>query len=157
MQKNHLFSLLLFVVGFQLMGWAISTLTMPEITTWYDTIKRSPLTPPNQVFGIVWSALYLILSLSAWRVYVRKDMPLRKLIAGIFAVHMIVNWAWNPVFFIGHALFPAFAMILFLIFTAAILLYLIWPASRLAALAFLPYLVWLTFAGHLSQFIWLNN
>jgi len=156
-QKNHLFLLLLFVVGFQLVGWAISNLTMPEIGTWYETLKRSPLTPPNQWFGIVWSILYLLLSLSAWAVVTSKDMAFKKMIVSLFAIHMLVNWAWNPVFFNLHALFPAFVMILFLIFTAAMLLYLIWPARRWAALAFLPYLVWLTFAGHLSQFIWLNN
>lgn len=157
MQKNHLFSLLAFVIAFQLMGWAISQLTMPEVTTWYDTLKRSPLTPPDSVFGIVWSILYLLLAFAAWRVFTLKTMPFRSAVLTIFAVHMIVNWAWNPVFFLAHAIFPAFVMILFLIFTAAMLLYIIWPASRAAALIFLPYLCWLTFAGHLTQFIWLNN
>jgi tryptophan-rich sensory protein len=75
----------------------------------------------------------------------------------LFALHMLLNWAWSPLFFMAQAVLAAWLLILLLIFTAAMLLWLIWPIDRPAALVFLPYILWLVFAGHLSHFILLNN
>jgi tryptophan-rich sensory protein len=157
MQKSHLFSLILFILAFQLIGGGIGMLTAQDVDVWYKTLERSPLTPPDYTFGIVWTILYVMLACSAWRVYVSPSSPRRQFVLTLFTTHMLVNWAWNPVFFMAHAILPAFLMILFLIFTAAMLAYLIWPIRKWAAMVFMPYLLWLTFAGHLTQFIWLNN
>jgi benzodiazapine receptor len=157
MQKRDSFSLVLFILAFQIIGGAIGYLTSQDISTWYQGLQRSPFTPPDYLFGIVWPILYLLLSLSAWKIYKTASWSERKTVLSLFAVHMLVNWAWNPVFFTAQAVIPAFFMILFLIFTGAMLAYLIWPLKKWAALVFVPYLMWLTFAGHLTQFIWLNN
>lgn len=108
-------------------------------------------------FGIVWPALYLLLSYAFWTVWKQPAGGERTLILRIFILHMLLNWLWSPLFFIGHELFASFVLILVLIFTASMLLWLIWPFKKSAALVFIPYLAWLTFAGHLAHYIWRSN
>lgn len=155
--QNPLGSFLVIAAVFQAIGGFIGIMSGPGPDGWYDLLAKSPLTPPGAVFAIVWPCLYLLLSYAFWAVIRAPEPRDRSVILRLFCLHMILNWAWNPLFFLGHQLFASYLLILALIFTAAMLLWLIWPLRRSAALVFLPYLAWLTFAGHLAYFIWKNN
>jgi len=155
--KESLKSLVVLVTGFQLIGGFMGFLTGQSIESWYNHLNRSPFTPPDAAFGIVWSILYLLLAVSYWMVYTAKAHPQRNIVLGFFSFHMILNWAWTPVFFTFHALLASYILLLAVIFTAAMVAYLIWPINKRAALIFVPYILWLNFAGHLAEYIWRNN
>jgi tryptophan-rich sensory protein len=55
-----------------LIQFAGNYFTMMSVKTWYPTLVKSALTPPGYVFGIVWTILYILMSIAAWRVY-RKE------------------------------------------------------------------------------------
>lgn len=150
-------SFLGFVGFFQLMGGLMGWITAHGVDGWYQTLNRSPLTPPDAVFGIVWAALYFLLSVAFWMVWKRDKSEGRTFALRLFTAHMVLNWLWSPLFFTAHALLPAFALILILIYTAAMLFWLILPLDRKAAFIFIPYISWLTFAGHLSHYILQKN
>lgn len=59
----------------------------------------------------------------------------------------------EPPFFLAHQVLAALIVIFMMIFTAAMLLWLLWPVKKAASLAFVPYIAWLTFAGHLTHYI----
>jgi translocator protein len=145
------------IVSFQIIGGVLGSVTSQNVEGWYRGLDRSPLNPPDWAFGAAWSFLYLILSLSYWKTYESRYQKDGWLILALFSVHMIMNWIWTPLFFVGHALLASYLLILILIFTAAMVAYLLWPLSRWASLVFVPYIGWLIFAGHLSEFIWRHN
>lgn len=154
---KKIIGLAVFVAGFQLVGGLLGWLTSQDVDTWYAGLDKSPLNPPGPAFGIAWTILYILLAVAAWRVWANENLPSRKTILTTFAAHMVLNWAWTPVFFTAHLIAPAFFLIVVLIVTALWLARRMWPHDRLAALLFVPYILWLTFAAHLNFYIWQNN
>ncbi len=150
-------SFLVIAAFFQGMGGLMGWITTQGIDGWYQTLDRSPLTPPNPAFGIIWSILYFLLSAAFWLVWRKPESKQRSFVISLFTAHMVLNWLWSPLFFTAHALLPSFLLILFLIFTAAMLFWLLLPLDRKAVFVFVPYIGWLTFAGHLSHFILQKN
>lgn len=61
MQNKNYFSLIIWIVALITIGGVIGSLTKPEISTWYSTLNRSNLTPPNYVFPVAWTILYGII------------------------------------------------------------------------------------------------
>lgn len=155
--KQPLVSFLCIIVFFQAMGGLMGWITAQGVDSWYQTLQRSPLNPPDFVFGIVWTGLYLLLGIAFWLVWQKPRTRARAIAMGLFLFHMILNWAWSPLFFAFHAVGASVLVILLMIFTAAMLLWLLWPLDRRAALVFVPYIGWLGFAGHLSHYIWKMN
>lgn len=149
--------LIAFLVFFQIMGGLMGWLTSKDVDGWYKTLERSPLNPPEATFGIVWTALYLLLAFSAWKIWSMPESRQRSIILTLFGFHMLLNWAWTPVFFTLHAVLPALIVIAVMIVTAAMLGLMIRPLSRAAALVFVPYTAWLCFAAHLTHYILVHN
>lgn len=151
-----------FIIFFQLMGGIMAYLTAQGVEGWYQMLEKSPLNPPDWAFGAAWTALYVLLAVTAWLVWHKKtDDPAqnrnRAIALAVFTGHMGLNWAWTPVFFTFHWLLPAFLLILALIVTALWLARLIYKAQGPAAWLMLPYIGWLTFASHLAYYIWRHN
>lgn len=135
------------------MGW----ITSQQVDGWYKTLHKSPLNPPDWAFGAAWTALYLALSIAFWLVWKAPESKQRTTALRFFIFHMLLNWSWTPLFFTAHALLPSFLLILALIVTAAMLARFNYVVSKTAALAFIPYLGWLGFAGHLAYYVWQQN
>jgi hypothetical protein len=60
-ENKKYFSLIIWIVALIAIGGIIGYLTKPEISTWYSTLNRSTLTPPNYIFPIAWTILYGII------------------------------------------------------------------------------------------------
>lgn len=155
--KHPLKSFLGFVIFFQAMGGLMGWITAQGVDGWYQTLQRSPLTPPDPVFGIVWSVLYFMLAVAFWLAWKKRSGKQRTIILVLFAFHMILNWLWSPLFFIAHAVGASLLVILVMIFTAAMLAWLLWNQDKRASILFAPYICWLLFAAHLTHFIWQAN
>ncbi len=128
--------------------------TTPNIAVWYAGLVKPSWTPPNWVFGPVWSVLYLCMAVAAWLVW-RKGNALVPLT--FFAVQLAFNAAWSWIFFGLHS--PA---------AASIDIVLLWVAIAATTIAFcrrslvagvllLPYLAWVSFAAVLNFAIWRFN
>ena len=155
--RNSVLSFLVIVCFFQLMGGLMGWITAQDVDGWYQTLWRSPLNPPDYIFGIVWTGLYFLLSVGFWLIWKKENKSERNWLLVLFASHMILNWAWSPLFFAMHATGAAFLVILLMIFSAAMLTWLVWRFDKRVSLIFIPYLLWLMFAGHLSHYIWQSN
>ncbi len=156
--SNKVFSFLVIAIMLQIIGGTIGWATQSGVDNWYDTLNRSPFTPPNATFGIVWSLLYLMLAYVFWTIWhSRPKDRMRNIIIDLFIVHMVVNWSWSIVFFQFHYVALALYIILVMILTAAMLAWLVWKMDPKASIVFVPYIAWLIFAGHLTHFIMQNN
>ena len=47
-----------------------SLATVPNIPTWYEGLDKPPLLPPNEVFGPVWSVIYLMIAVALFLVWI---------------------------------------------------------------------------------------
>ena len=131
-----------------------SLFTRPAIEGWYASLPKPSWTPPNWVFGPVWTVLYLSMAIAAWLVWRRGGFPGAKLPLALFAAQLALNVAWSGLFFGLRTPGAAFAEIvllwLFILATAIAF----WPISRVAAWLMLPYLLWVTYAAGLNYSIW---
>ena len=114
---------------------------------WYESLNKPPFTPPNWLFGPVWTTLYILIAIAGWRTFRAgaNTVPMR-----FWYMQMVLNWLWSPIWFTLHWTWPAFAVIV-LIFAAIIGFILTsWRRDRLSALLFVPYALWVGFASVLN-------
>jgi len=134
-------------------GWV----TADSVKTWYTTINKPSFTPPNWVFGPVWTVLYVLMGVAAWRVWCKARPDQLRVPLALFAVQLALNLAWSVVFFGAHRIGGAVVVIVGL--EAAILATMV--AFRridgLAALLLVPYALWVVFAAALNIAVWQLN
>ena len=138
-------------------GAASSIFVTRSILTWYAALAKPPFTPPNHVFGPVWTVLYSLMAVAAWMVWKTRSSTCRRRGLRLFAVQLALNFLWTWIFFSTHQTLTAFLDLLAL--WAAILLTILTfrKMSHTAAWLLVPYLVWVTFAGYLNLAIWKLN
>ncbi len=144
------------VVVCLLIGWLSSLLNASPIESWYPSLEKSSFTPPDYVFPIVWSVLYVLMGVSVGLLYTVHDISKRILLL-LFAVQLIFNVSWNFFFFYMQS--PVLGLVNLLILVALGVAYFmgtLW-VKRSSALFFLPYLVWILFATYLNFYIVMYN
>ena len=99
MKLNEILKLVLSIVVCQLVGFIGSFFTTPAIPTWYATLNKPSFTPPNWVFGPVWTLLYLMMAVSAWLVWSDPGLPRARIPLILFIVQLALNAAWSCLFF----------------------------------------------------------
>jgi tryptophan-rich sensory protein/uncharacterized protein YbjT (DUF2867 family) len=125
---------------------------------WYPSLAKPSWTPPGWLFGPVWTLLYFMMGVAAWRVWRRDGILEARLSLGVFALHLVFNAAWSGIFFGLREPALAFAEIvaLWLLIVATTLLFS--ARDRVAAVLMVPYLTWVSFATALNGAIaWMNR
>jgi len=89
-------------------------LTKPSISGWYAALRKPPWTPPNWLFGPVWSALYLAMAIAARLVWRSAGVSASKLALTLLALQLVLNVGWPAIFFTLHIPGIAFAEIVLL-------------------------------------------
>lgn len=128
-----------------------------EDNLWYQSLTLPDLQPPGPVFGIAWSILYTLIAGAAAVVWASGQGAARRQALTLFAIGMVVNWIWSPVFFLGHQIEAALVIIMVMLVLAVWTTWRFAGISRVAAGMMLPYIAWLIFAGGLNAAIWRLN
>lgn len=132
--------------------------TTPNIPGWYAGLVKPSFSPPNWIFGPVWTLLYAMMALSVWRILsLDPATPGRRAALTLFFAHLALNAGWSFAFFGARSpglgvmvILPLLAMILMLIVRLR-------PLDRLAAALLVPYAAWVSFATILNTAIWRLN
>jgi len=129
---------------------------------WYATINKPTWTPPGMVIGMVWTAIFILATISALRVWNKKYTKAERYnhilwIMVLFMVNGILNIEWSFLFFYTHNIFAAFIEAVLLGLSVLALVFVIWPVSRLASALLIPYLGWVTFASYLTYIVYTMN
>ena len=128
-----------------------------QIGDWYAGLAKPSWTPPNAVFGPVWTGLYVLMGVAAALVWRQVGFGAAWKPLAVFAVQLVLNAAWSWLFFGLHRPGSAFAEIVAMWAAILITLVLFWRVRPLAGILFLPYLLWVSFAGVLNFSIWQLN
>jgi translocator protein len=136
--------------------------TSQSVTSWYRTLRKPKLNPPDWIFGPVWTVLYTQMAVAAW--LVRRGIarhPARQGIGTaalvVWAVQLLLNVAWSGVFFARRQIAGGMAVIVALWVAIAATAVLSGRVTRLAGVLLVPYLAWVTFASYLNLRLWQLN
>lgn len=121
---------------------------------WYMALKKPDWTPPGWLFGPVWTVLYIMIAVAGWLVWRKEGFSL---ILTLWLVQLIANMAWSWIMFGTHQIGWALLDITLLWLCIAGFIALAWTAHTTAALLFVPYLLWVSFATALNFSIWRLN
>lgn len=121
---------------------------------WYEALAKPSFTPPNAVFPIAWTALYVMIGLAGYFAWKAEGLGAA---VGVWLLQLSLNAAWSYVMFGRHEIGLALAILMALWLAIAAFIALTWRSSRLAALLFVPYLLWVSFAGLLNFELWRLN
>lgn len=123
---------------------------------WYEGLERPPLSPPNWIFGPVWTMLYIGIAVAAWRIW--RSRPPTKHPLVFWGIQLVLNALWSLLFFGLHR--PGLALVDIGVLWVVIVITtrLFFRQDRLAGWLFVPYVAWVSFATYLNAgFVWLNN
>ncbi len=124
---------------------------------WYESLQRPALTPPNWVFGPVWTVLYIMIALSIFLIVKNQRAGSGLGIYILIALHLMTNFSWTPLFFRLQSPGLALIDILILDVTLALMIYYFWQTNRVASFLLWPYLLWVLFATYLNFSFYILN
>ncbi len=145
-----------FLVLAALAGGLGSLATTPSIPTWYAGLAKPWFNPPNVVFPVVWTALYVLIAIAGWLAW-RAGSPGGTGTLVPYFVQFALNVAWSFAFFGGHSPIAGLVVIALLAIAIVWTIFAFWTISRPAALLLLPYLLWVAFASVLNLAIYALN
>ena len=132
-----------------LLGGLGGYLTASAIGSWYSTLNKPPGTPPNWLFGPVWTILYAMIGASfalIWHQgHLGKTRP-----SFFFVLQFLLNLAWTPVFFGAHQIGAALLLLILLWLAIAATIREFARLSKPAAYLLIPYLIWVSYATYLN-------
>ena len=124
----------------------------------FNSLAKPPLSPPQWLFPVAWTALYLMMGTACYLVWVSDASPARKERAlTVYGLSLAANFLWPILFFTMDAWLLAFFLLLVLLALVAV------SALRFSSIAppagklLIPYLLWLVFAGYLNFGVWVLN
>ncbi len=133
-----------------LIAWLGALSNISTDRTWYDSLNKSSLNPPDYLFGIVWPILYTLMAVVSFLH--------AKLIYKWYIPQLALNGAWTWIFFVCQQPDIAFINIVVLIgLNLVILMKLKGQGTWLSFALYLPYLLWICFAAFLNISIAILN
>jgi translocator protein len=131
--------------------------TYPNLSPWYAGLTKPPFNPPNWVFGPLWTALYLLMAFSAWRILRLPGTPERRWALSLFFIQLAMNAGWSWMFFAANNPLLGLVNIIpqLLIIIATIVVF--YRLDRIAGSCLIPLAAWVAFATFLNFAIWTLN
>lgn len=146
--------LFLWIAGYLIVAFGIGQTMQGNVDGWYQTLNKPSFNPPNWIFPIMWSILYVLIATAGWKLW---DIGASHKLKGVYILYTLMNWAWTPIFFGAQQMFMGLLWIVALNLVAALFIVVANRQVRLAALLMIPPFLWTLFASFLNYSIWMLN
>jgi len=150
---KNFFRLIISIIICQLAGIIGSFFTVSSVGGWYQTINKPSFNPPGYLFGPVWITLYLLMGISLYLVWNKKDTAEIKIPLIIFFAQLFFNTLWSILFFGMESPVLALTDIIILLILIIMTIISFYKVSKPASLLLIPYLMWVSFATVLNYSI----
>ena len=135
-------------------GNLFSIFTMSSMDAFKELEK--PIDVPGIIFPIVWTILYLLMSISCY-IISNSDSKLKSNALLLYWLQLIINSLWTLIFFAFKAYLFAFIWLLLLFVVVCVMEYKFFKIDKRAFYLNIPYVLWIIFAGYLNLGIYLLN
>ncbi|SEK82519.1 TspO and MBR related proteins [Maribacter orientalis] len=156
--KRKLTYIIIGIIICSTIGFLSSVVTQSSVNGWYMTLNKPSFNPPNWIFAPVWTALYILMGISAGWVWA-KGFHHKWVKTGLyhFGFQLLLNGLWSIVFFGLKQ--PFWGLLVILTLLVVLILTIKWfkVVSKVAANLLIPYLIWICFATVLNYKIWELN
>lgn len=122
----------------------------------YSEINRPALSPPSWLFPVVWTILFVLMGIAAALVWCSNGNKIDSSLI-FYGFQLVFNFCWSIIFFNFRAFLPAFIWLLALLVLIGITGIKFYKINKTAGFMFIPYFLWVTFAGYLNFMIWRLN
>lgn len=146
--KNIQWKKLLLCIAIPLAVGGLAALLTGSSMERFASLKQPPLSPPGWLFPVVWTVLYVLMGIASYLVLV-SGKPNRAALR-LYGIQLAVNFLWPLLFFRWELYWFAFAWLVLLwvlIIATAVCFHAI---HKVAGWLFVPYILWVTFAGYLN-------
>lgn len=127
-------------------------------SSWYQNLKKPSWAPQESVFGQVWSFLYpIIFGVNIYILLLLSQGKIKFNVAMPFWINLALNFLYTPVQFGYRNQLLSSVVILGVWATIVWCQIAIWPYSKVVALLYVPYLLWVSIATVLQVSIYLYN
>lgn len=137
-------------------GLTASYFQADAIKNWYPTLIKPALTPPNIVFPIAWSIIYLCMGISIGLI-INSVIEQKRFFVKVFIMQLFFNFTWSIGFFYFQN--PLIGFINILLLDIFVINYTLksYPVNKVSSLLFIPYVIWLLFATYLNGYVLMYN
>ena len=154
---NRILRLLICIAFPLIVGGLSGFFTVQGVKDWYLTLAKPNFTPPNYLFGPVWTFLYAFMGVAFFRI-LEKGKSVQKIKAiRIYLWQLFFNFCWSFLFFSQHQIGLALIDILILWVLILIMIFRFKKLDAFAGYSQIPYLLWVSFATALTAAIFILN
>jgi tryptophan-rich sensory protein len=121
---------------------------------WYRDLAKPRWTPPDWVFPVTWTTLYICMAAAGARVAVSDGNGIAM---ALWSLQIALNGLWTPVFFGLRRIKLGFVVLVALWLSVALTMVALWQVDPVSGVLFVPYLVWVSIAGALNGAVWRLN
>ena len=114
---------------------------------WYDDLNKPSWTPPNFLFPLAWTTLYLCMAYAGARVAISAENGLA---LALWSLQIALNTLWTPVFFGLQRIKAGMVVLVLLWIAVAASMIALWQVDWIAGALFVPYLAWVSTAAALN-------
>jgi benzodiazapine receptor len=157
-ELNSVIKLAISIIANFAAGGIGTIFTVKAVPTWYAGLKKPPYTPPNRVFGPIWTTLYILMGISVFLVWQSGLANNDAFIAfTLFWIQLAFNALWSIIFFglksKGGGVITIIVLWLLILVTVVTSFH----VSGWAGVLLIPYIVWVSIATYLNIGVWLLN
>lgn len=134
----------------------LSAAVTKDMMTEYEDLNQPFLAPPQWVFPVVWTILFVLMGVSAYLICQSKCAD-KRLSLVVYGLNLFFNFMWSIFFFNWHWFLFSAVWLLLLILIVASMIYIFSSCDKLAAKLQIPYLIWLIIAAYLNISIYILN
>lgn len=121
---------------------------------WYRALNKPSWTPPDWVFPVTWTTLYLCMAAAGARAAMQPDSAIAM---ALWSMQIAFNGLWTPVFFGLQNIRLGMAVLVALWISVLLTMLALLQVDTIAGLLFIPYLIWVSIAGALNASVWRLN
>jgi benzodiazapine receptor len=139
-------------------GGVAGLFTANAIPLWYEQLIQPSFNPPNQVFGPVWTTLYILMGVSCYRIWIQPAGEEKRRALLVYALQLFLNFCWSFIFFYFQLIGWALVEIILLWISILLMIRLFYRIDKVSAWLNIPYLLWVSFATILNAaYFYLNG
>ena len=124
----------------------------------YEKFNKPPFSPPGWVFPIVWTILFFLMAVAAYRIWMKgkSGEDARKALV-LYSTQLFLNFLWSIIFFRFRLYAIAFLELLLLLVFILLTTFEFHRIDKTSGYLMIPYIAWVSFAGVLNFAIWMLN